>query len=50
MDRHWEHYVKKNKLVTERQILPDFTNMKYLTSQNHRIKRMECRFPGGWGG
>lgn len=46
MGKLWEHYAKRNKLVTERQILPDFTHMKYLNSQNHRIKEWNVGFQG----
>lgn len=46
MDKLWEHYAKRNKLVTERQILPDFTHMKYLNSPNHRIKEWNVGFQG----
>lgn len=46
MDKLWEQCAKRNKLVTERQILPDFTHMKCLNSQNHRIKEWNVCFQG----
>lgn len=37
-DNSWGHCVKWNKAVTKGQILPDFTFMRFLKSQNHEHK------------
>ena len=47
MDEHGKHYIRRNKLVTERQILYDITYMEY-KKLNSQLQRVEWWLP--WAG